>query len=136
MTKLSALLTVDPNRLDKAREHMRYIRGIVEQLAVLRDHLAVDRVISITRALERIAGVSSPGEVLPIRIKPEVLDYDGIEQLATDIVTALPPQAEYSEYFQSLLAKIRDANPSDWKEARSQLDMIWYMVKHIVLEDD
>jgi hypothetical protein len=90
----------------------------------------------LKRIFERIAGISTPGQVLPVRIKPEIVDYSEILKLATDIVTTVPQSSEYSEYLKKMLDKLRAVDSSDLKEARSQLDMIWYMVRTLVLEEN
>jgi hypothetical protein len=90
----------------------------------------------LERIFEQKAGISTPGQALPVRIKPEIVDYSGILELATDIVNTVPQSSEYSEYLKKMLDKLRAVDSSDLKEARSQLDMIWYMVRTLVLEEN
>jgi hypothetical protein len=131
------LLTIGPNRIEEAQEYMRLLRAELAANVVIgglipRNNLPVD----ITRALERIAGISTPGEPLPVRIKPEILDYIGILKLATDIVTVVIPKSEHAEHYKKMLQSLLFINPSQLKDARSQLDMIWFTVKVLLLEDN
>jgi hypothetical protein len=158
---LYLLLRIGRHRIAEAREHMRLMRNTFAQITpellasgrVLDEHLpgyfrprsrasipanrlpVVHEPVDITKALESLSG-ASPGHALPVRIKPEILDYSEIFKLATEIVTTIPQSSEYSEYLKKMLDKLRAIDSSDLKEARSQLDMIWYMVRTLVLEEN
>jgi hypothetical protein len=154
LEKVRRIFSIDRNDLELARRHMHDLREYLAQISAnsqQANHLrasnqptrniktnllpVVHEPVDITRALESLSG-ASPGHALPVRIKPEILDYSEILKLATEIVTAVPQSSEYSEYLKKMLGKLRAINSSDLKEARSQLDMIWYMVRTLVLEEN